>query len=288
MMVCESHQWSACARWLRWPHSHRCIMMSSCKLLYVVCSSEGIVALVAFVWLEVWGHKLWWQDMHLTIIWVGSQTFPLGKDQSIKFNCGLYLLTLEGGLEMVISRDQKWILPYRTISSAAFLCSQSQEVFAFEPANQIIQLCILWKMLCLAKKDWKLHATAYCACQSTLLPSLALQCTDCLYDKKGGCTDNVYCTVHSAQCTPYFLYVWFWVWCTAVDMYGMRSDSELQKRANRANLLVLIFPAGANVLANNAKNCVHFTDDTGSHHCKLYDLQCVYGTLLVLPLVAIF
>ena len=60
---------------------------------------------------------------------------------------------------------------------------------------------------------------------------------------------------------------------------------ELQKLAN---LLVLIFLAGANVLANNAKNGVHFTDDTGSHHCKLYDLQCVYGTLLVLPLVAIF
>ena len=68
---------------------------------------------------------------------------------------------------------------------------------------------------------------------------------------------------------------------------------ELQKRANRANLLVLIFLAGANVLANNAKNGVHFTDDTGSHHCKLYDLQCVSstgatGTLLVPPLVAIF
>ena len=65
---------------------------------------------------------------------------------------------------------------------------------------------------------------------------------------------------------------------------------ELQKRAN---LLVLIFLAGANVLANNAKNGVHFTDDTGSHDCKLYDLQCVSSTgatstLLVLPLVAIF
>ena len=68
---------------------------------------------------------------------------------------------------------------------------------------------------------------------------------------------------------------------------------ELQKRANRANLLVLIFPAGANVLTNNAKNCDHFTYGTGSHHCKLYNLQCVSstgatGTLLVLPLVAIF
>ena len=52
------------------------------------------------------------------------------------------------------------------------------------------------------------------------------------------------------------------------------ASAELQKCANRANLLVLVFPAGA----NNAKNCVHFTFGTGSHHCKLYNLQCVSST----------
>ena len=70
----------------------------------------------------------------------------------------------------------------------------------------------------------------------------------------------------------------------------MKFDAELQKRANFANLLVLIFPAGANVLSNNAKNCVHFTYGTGSHHCKLYNLQCVSSTgatntLLVTPVL---
>ena len=46
------------------------------------------------------------------------------------------------------------------------------------------------------------------------------------------------------------------------------------------------FPGGANVLANKNSVISHFTDGTGSHHCKLYDLQYVSstgatGTLLV-------